>query len=152
MAKYSRNVNGRAVDVVSAASAAAAAAIFGPTLFSGGDFLLVPNETQPGAKLTIVDDAVTAIENPPAPPAPPTVYRLLTPNQVIDLMLATLGAAGFAACVRSDIDAMVTWRYKMSVARDISKTQAAGGLSIIVASGLMTAGQRTAILDSWPAA
>lgn len=82
-------------------------------------------------------------------PATP-VSRLLTPNQVIDLMLAALGAAGFAACVRSDADAMVAWRYKMSVARDISKTQAAGGLSIIVASGLATAEQRAAILAAWP--
>ena len=81
-------------------------------------------------------------------PAP--VYRMLTPNQTIDLMLAVIGAAGFAACVRSDADAMVTWRYKMSVARDITKDQAAAGLAIIVACGLMTAEQRTAILDSWP--
>lgn len=78
--------------------------------------------------------------------------RDLTPNQVIDLMLAALGVAGFAACVRSDLDAMVAWRYKMSVARDISKAQAAGGLTIIVAAGLMTAEQRTTILDSWPTA
>lgn len=79
-------------------------------------------------------------------PAP----RMLTPNQVIDLMLATIGAAGFAACVRSDADAMVAWRYKMSVARDISKDQAAAGLSIIVGASLMTAEQRTAILAAWP--
>lgn len=78
------------------------------------------------------------------------VPALLTPNQVIDLLLAQIGAAGFAACVRSDADAMVTWRYKMSVARDISKTQGAEGLSIIVASGLMTAEQRTATLAAWP--
>ncbi len=76
--------------------------------------------------------------------------RALSPNQVIDLILAQVGAAGFAACVRSDADAMVAWRYKMSVARDISKAQAAAGLSIIVASALMTADQRTAILAAWP--
>jgi hypothetical protein len=77
-------------------------------------------------------------------------HRALTPNQVIDLIVAGIGAAGFAACVRSDIDAMVTWRYKMSVARDISKDQAAQGLSIIVTCGLMTAEQRTTILAAWP--
>lgn len=151
MPKYSRVQAGRSVDVVTAASPAAAAAIFGPTLFVGGDFLLVPNETLPGAALTIVDGAVTAIENP-TPPTPPTIYRLLTPNQVVDLMLAAIGVAGFAACVRSDLDAMVTWRYKMDRARDISRDQAAAGLTIIVAGGLMTAAQRTAILDAWPTA
>lgn len=78
--------------------------------------------------------------------------KALTPNQVIDLMLAEIGPAGFAACVRSDADAMVAWRYKMSVARDISKTQAAAGLSIIVSASLMTADQRTAILAAWPVA
>ena len=82
----------------------------------------------------------------------PVVDRLLTPNQVIDLMLAVIDAAGFAACVRSDADAMVAWRYKMSVARDITKAQAASGLAVIVASSLMTAEQRTAILASWPTA
>ena len=82
----------------------------------------------------------------------PTIYRLLTPNQVIDLLLAQLGASGFAACVRSDLDAMVTWRYKMSVARDISKDQGAAGLAVIEGCGLMTAGQRTAMLDAWPTA
>jgi hypothetical protein len=84
----------------------------------------------------------------PATPKP----LALTPNQVIDLMLAEIGAAGFSACVRSDADAMVAWRYKMSVARDISKTQAAAGLSIIVSAGLMTADQRAAILAAWPSA
>ena len=64
--------------------------------------------------------------------------------------MAGIGAAGFAACVRSDLDAMVTWRYKMNVARDISKDQAAQGLSVIVACGLMTAEQRTATLAAWP--
>lgn len=88
----------------------------------------------------------------PAPPPSPPSYRTLTPNQVIDLMLSVIGAAGFAACVRSDADAMVTWRYKMSVARDITKDQAADGLSIIVAATLMTAEQRTAILAAWPTA
>lgn len=76
----------------------------------------------------------------------------LTPNQTIDLMLAVIGPAGFAACVRSDADAMVAWRYKMSVARDITKDQAAAGLSIIVSAGLMTAEQRTAVLAAWPVA
>jgi hypothetical protein len=85
-----------------------------------------------------------------APTAATSSPRPLTPNQVVDLILAAVGPAGFAACVRSDLDAMVTWRYKMSVARDISKDQAASGLSIIVASGLMTAEQRTAILAAWP--
>lgn len=84
--------------------------------------------------------------------APAPKLRMLTPNQVIDLILAEVGAAGFAACVRSDLDVMVTWRYKMSVARDITKDQAAAGLSVIVAAGLMTADQRTAILASWPTA
>lgn len=88
---------------------------------------------------------------PPAEAAAPQPLPL-TPNQVIDLMLAVIGAAGFAACVRSDADAMVAWRYKMSVARDITKDQAANGLSVIVASSLMTAEQRTAILASWPTA
>lgn len=87
---------------------------------------------------------------PPSSGPAPISYRLLTSNQVIDLMLAVIGAAGFAACVRSDLDAMVTWRYKMSVARDISKDQASAGLSIIVSSSLMTAQQRTDILASWP--
>jgi hypothetical protein len=85
-----------------------------------------------------------------APTVADPIPRALTPNQVIDLILAAVGPAGFAACVRSDLDVMVTWRYKMSVARDISKDQAASGLSIIVASGLMTAEQRTAILAAWP--
>lgn len=84
--------------------------------------------------------------------APPIAYRLLTPNQVIDLMLSVIGAAGFAACVRSDAGAMVIWRYKMSVARDITKDQAAAGFSIIVAATLMTTEQRTAILAAWPTA
>jgi len=82
--------------------------------------------------------------------ATPEMPLPLTPNRVIDLILAEIGAAGFAACVRSDLDAMVTWRYKMSVARDISKDQAAAGLSVIVASSLMTVEQRTAILAAWP--
>lgn len=89
--------------------------------------------------------------NPPEE-APAPKPRTLTPNQVIDLILAAIGAAGFAACVRSDLDVMVTWRYKLSVARDITKDQAAAGLSVIVAAGLMTADQRTAILASWPTA
>lgn len=88
------------------------------------------------------------INAPDEAPAPKP--RMLTPNQVVDLMLAVLGASGFAACVRSDLDAMVTWRYKLNIARDIAKDQAAQGLSIIVAAGLMTADQRTAILSSWP--
>jgi hypothetical protein len=78
--------------------------------------------------------------------------RLLTPNQVIDLILETVGVAAFAAMVRSDLDAMVAWRYKLSVARDITKTQASAGLQIIVDAGLMTANQRTAILAAWPSA
>lgn len=81
---------------------------------------------------------------------PVGVPRTLTPNQVIDLLLTELGTAGFAACVRSDADVMVAWRYKMSVAKDISKQQAADGMAIIVAAGLMTGAQRTAILASWP--
>lgn len=151
MAKYSRRVDGYAVDVVTAASPEAAAAKFG-TIFVGGDFLPVPDETLHGAKLTVVDGVVTAIENPPAPPAPPAVYRLLTPNQVIDLMLAVIGIAAHAACERSDLDAMVVWRAKLNRARDIRKDQAVAGLAVIVAAGLMTAAQRTAILDSWPTA
>ena len=95
------------------------------------------------AQGNVISEIVT--ETPDAP-------KLLTPNQVIDLILAQIGAAGFAACVRSDADAMVTWRYKMSVARDITKDQGAAGLSIIVASNLMTAEQRTAALASWPTA
>jgi len=95
-----------------------------------------------------------AVEIPwtsPMAATPTPKPRLLTPNQVIDLMLSVIGPAGFAACVRSDADAMVTWRYKMSVARDITKDQAASGLSIIVAASLMTPDQRTAILAAWPA-
>lgn len=89
--------------------------------------------------------------NPPED-APTPKPRALTPNQVVDLMLAVIGASGFAACVRSDLDVMVTWRYKLSIARDIAKDQAAAGLSVIVASGLMTAEQRAAVLAAWPTA
>ena len=104
-------------------------------------------------RITYPDGRVVEKHWYPQPETEPTVvYRSLTPNQVIDLILAVIGAAGFAACVRSDLDAMVTWRYKMGVARDISKDQAATGLSIIEASSLMTAAQRTAILASWPTA
>lgn len=85
---------------------------------------------------------------PPAE-APAPRPRTLTPNQVIDLILGEIGATGFAACVRSDLDVMVTWRYKMSVARDITKDQAAAGLSVIATAGLMTADQRAAILANW---
>ena len=95
----------------------------------------------------VSDGAGNILSEVPMDTPPP---RTLTPNQVIDLMLAVLGVAGFAACVRSDLDLMVAWRYKMSVARDITKEQAAAGLSVIVTAGLLTAEQRTSILASWP--
>lgn len=100
------------------------------------------------ARETIISDGTQTIAV--IPDETPAVPRMLTPNQVIDLILSVIGASGFAACVRSDLDAMVTWRYKMSVARDITKDQGAAGLSVIVACGLMTAEQRAAVLAAWP--
>lgn len=110
--------------------------------------LSVADASSPGIVGRWPDGTEKYINPPEAAPEPKP--RTLTPNQVVDLMLAVLGASGFAACVRSDLDAMVTWRYKLNIARDIAKDQAAQGLSIIVAAGLMTADQRTAILSSWP--
>lgn len=151
MPRYARrDASDYAVDVLDAANSAAASALIGGT-FPSSAFYLVPGDTKHGAKLTFTEGGqVDTVTNPPTPDPPAPKTRELTPNQVIDLILAVIGPAGFAACVRSDIDAMVTWRYKMSVARDITKDQAAAGLSIIVASSLMTAEQRAAVLASWP--
>lgn len=88
----------------------------------------------------------------PMAATPTTKPRLLTLGQMIDLMLDVIGAAGFAACIRSDADAMVVWHYKMSFARDITKEQGAAWLKSIVAAEIMTAEQEKAVLTAWPVA
>ena len=151
MPRYARrDASDYAVDVVDAASAAAAAAKFGD-VFPASAFYLVPADTKHAAKLTVTGSTVTGIQNPPDP-APVVVYRKLTPNQVVDLILAQIGTAGLAACLDDTTDAMKSWRFKLQIARDISRDQAAQGLSIIVNAGHMSAAQRTAILDNWPTA
>jgi len=151
MPRYARrDASDYAVDVVDAADAAAAAARFG-NVFPANAFHVVPSDTKHAAKLTFTGSTVTGIQNPPDPVAA-TVYRKLTPNQVVDLILAQIGTAGLAACLDDATAAMKAWRFKLQIARDISRDQAAQGLSIIVNAGHMTAGQRTAILDAWPTA
>ncbi len=63
MPKFSRrDPSGYAVDVVEAASASAAAKMFGGA-FKADDFYPVPDETEHGAKLTVQAGRVSAVEN-----------------------------------------------------------------------------------------
>jgi hypothetical protein len=95
--------------------------------------------------------AIDGTVTPSVPVAAPVLPKMLTANQVIDLILAEIGTAGFAACLDDATNSMKTWRKKLDVAKGITKDQAAQGLTIIVNVGLMTAQQRTNILNAWPA-
>lgn len=73
--------------------------------------------------------------------------------EVLDIMLMELGVAAVASCLRSDADEAVVWRAKMQLfgGRLMQKARAATELQSLVSVGLLTAGQRAAVLSAWRA-
>lgn len=78
--------------------------------------------------------------------------KVLTPNQMIDLLVSVIGVSEFLSAWEDVAVSMRFWRIKVTVARDLDRDTPAitGGLAALIAAGHMTAEQRTSFLAAWP--
>ncbi|MCA1940333.1 MAG: hypothetical protein LDL26_04990, partial [Caenispirillum bisanense] len=104
-----------------------------------------------GDEALAVDAAARVVRRPWVVVAAPTAWRLLTANELIDLLVAAAGQGAFLAAWSDP--ALELWRIKVTVARDIERDApgTAAGLAALVAAGHLTESQRQQVLDAWPA-
>lgn len=147
---------GFAIDVIEASSQQSYEKLFAGDLVQKWTVVSVPNGTPHGAKSN--GDGTYTNPSTAVPSAPSAA--LLSASGFQDacetgLGGGTAGATRFGAITRAmdttadDLVFAVNKRFVKSITFD--KTKAAALFSVLVSKGLMTAGERTAILAVWPA-
>lgn len=115
----------------------------------------VPDTTEPFAIWNGTGVDPTNPPKPPAPTPPPGILSATAFQDVCETGLGggTTGATRFGAITRAmdvsadDLVFSLNKRFVKSITFD--KTKSAGLFNVLVAKGLMTAGERTAILAAW---
>jgi hypothetical protein len=148
--KYAHTETGRALDPQFDSDAGKYAARFTAEVIENWSIVQVPDDTLHGA----LDNGDGTFTNPQPPPSP-VIYTTLSATAFQDVCETGLGSqARFGKIIR-DMSASADdqvfsayQRFMKSITFDRSK--AAPLFTLLVAKGLMTTQERTAILNAWP--